>query len=66
MPADQTPHSGSSQPLPGDRVWVFRGILVLFFAYLLFRSWQARNLPYSCGTIVRKTCVNQFCITVNL
>ena len=46
MPANQTPHSGSSQPSRGDRVWGFRGILVLFFAYLLFRAWQARNLPF--------------------
>jgi hypothetical protein len=40
------PQSGSSQRLRGDRVWGFQGILVLFFAYLLFRAWQARNLPF--------------------
>jgi hypothetical protein len=28
------------------RVWIFRILLVLFVAGLLFRAWQARNVPF--------------------
>jgi len=46
MPTKQPPQLGSANPLRRDRVWGFRGILVLFFASLLFRAWQARNAPF--------------------
>jgi hypothetical protein len=34
------------KPSPPARVWIFRILLVLFVAGLLFRAWQARNAPF--------------------
>jgi hypothetical protein len=46
MPTNQIAPLGWPKPLRRERVWGFRGILVLFFAYLLLRAWQARTAPF--------------------
>jgi hypothetical protein len=45
MPA---PHQAqrASATSSGGRAWAFRGLLVLYLGYLVFRAWRARTAPY--------------------
>lgn len=46
MPASEPARPGSSNPSRGKRAWAFQGLLVLLVAFLIFRAWQVRNLPF--------------------
>ena len=33
-------------PSRGTRAWAFRGLLLIYLGYLLYRAWRARTAPY--------------------
>ena len=33
-------------PAHGSRAWAFRGLLLFYLGYLLYRAWRARTAPY--------------------
>ncbi len=46
IPTNQDRAAGAARPSSPYRIWIWRGLLGLFLAYLLLRAWHIRNTPF--------------------
>jgi len=46
MPDSQSAVSDVPASARVSRIWIFRGLLLLYVCYLVLRAWQARTAPY--------------------